>query len=156
MKRKALIIGVAGFVLIGGAVAFANDDTEVKTAPASLKVVDENDGRIVQKQEAANSVGNTTISQNSKVHETSSDHKAGRVKGSFISKEEAIKIAINDSNGKIVEVEYDDGHYEIEVINSKYEIEYEIDAYTGRILEKDIDDNDDDRDDWYDDDRYDD
>ncbi|WP_404329810.1 PepSY domain-containing protein [Mesobacillus maritimus] len=70
-----------------------------------------------------------------------------------ITKDEAIAIATKETPGKVVEVDYDDGEYEIEILTETKKIEYEIDARAGRIVQKDIDDLDDDDDD---DDRYDD
>ena len=59
---------------------------------------------------------------------------------------------------QFVEKEYDldDGEYEVEFILDGVEYEYEVNAYTGKVTEVDIDRQDDDRydDDW--DDRYDD
>jgi uncharacterized membrane protein YkoI len=64
-----------------------------------------------------------------------------------ITKDEAIAIATKETPGKVVEVDYDDGEYELEVRTDTHEIEYEINARTGKIVEKDIDDLDDDDDD---------
>ena len=59
---------------------------------------------------------------------------------------------------QFVEKEYDldDGEYEVEFVLDGVEYEYEVNAYTGKVTEVDIDRQDDDRydDDW--DDRYDD
>ena len=59
---------------------------------------------------------------------------------------------------QFVEKDYDldDGDYEVEFILDGVEYEYEVDAYTGKVKEVDIDHRDDDRydDDW--DDRFDD
>ncbi|MBY0097015.1 PepSY domain-containing protein [Mesobacillus maritimus] len=61
-----------------------------------------------------------------------------------ITKDEAIAIATKDTPGEVVEVDYDDGEYEIEIRTDTHEIDYEINARTGKIVEKDIDDLDDD------------
>lgn len=61
-----------------------------------------------------------------------------------ISQDEAIKIAEKAVNGKVykVEKEYDDGRikYEFELNSDKGEVDVEIDALTGDILEMDYDD----------------
>jgi uncharacterized membrane protein YkoI len=56
-----------------------------------------------------------------------------------------IAIATKETPGKAVEIELDsnDGHYELEVQTDKYQVDYEIDANTGKILEKDIEDDND-------------
>lgn len=59
--------------------------------------------------------------------------------GKRLTKEEAIAIATKDTPGKVVDVEYDDGEYEIEIHTDTHEVDFEIDARTGVILEKDID-----------------
>lgn len=61
----------------------------------------------------------------------------------MISSEEAIAIATTDTQGKVVKVELDDSHYEIEIKTGTYEIEYKIDSVTGAILEKEVDREDD-------------
>lgn len=61
-----------------------------------------------------------------------------------ISQDEAIKIAEEAVNGKVhsFEKEYDDGRikYEFELSTDKCEVDVEIDALTGDILEMDYDD----------------
>lgn len=65
-------------------------------------------------------------------------------KSTFISLEEAKQIAVSVFGGKVVELELDedDGHYEYEVeVQTKHgEAEIVIDAVTGEILEKELDD----------------
>lgn len=65
-------------------------------------------------------------------------------KSTFISLEEAKQIAVSVFGGKVVELEFDedDGHYEYEVeVQTKHgEAEIVIDAVTGEILEKELDD----------------
>ncbi|KAA0546320.1 hypothetical protein FZW96_16600 [Bacillus sp. BGMRC 2118] len=56
-----------------------------------------------------------------------------------LTKEDAIAIATKDTTGKVVKFEYDEGHYEIEIHTETHEVDYEIDARTGKIMEKDID-----------------
>lgn len=69
---------------------------------------------------------------------------------SYISKEEATKIALDLVNGEIVKIELDDlrddddtPEYEIKIMKDGVKYEIEIDAYTGRVkeFESDNDDN---------------
>lgn len=80
------------------------------------------------------------------------DHENKKSSGKIISREEAKNIALGLVNGTIVEFELDedDGRqeYEIEIIANGIEYEIEIDASTGKVLEFESDDyDDDDRDD---------
>lgn len=70
------------------------------------------------------------------------------VDNSEISKQEAIEIALDDANVKeqdanriYAELNLDDGiaHYDVEFRSGDYEYNYDIDAKSGVILEKDID-----------------
>lgn len=65
----------------------------------------------------------------------------------IITIEEAKKIALEkspDATIKEIQLDRDDGryYYEIEMKSSKYEIDLEIDAHTGKIIEIDYDDRD--------------
>ncbi|RJG21716.1 PepSY domain-containing protein [Paenibacillus thiaminolyticus] len=60
-----------------------------------------------------------------------------------ISKKQAIAIALQDTPGKVIEVDSDKNVYEIEIRNGNLEVEYKIDKFTGKIVEKDVDDDDD-------------
>ncbi|CAM4148067.1 PepSY domain-containing protein [Lederbergia lenta] len=62
-----------------------------------------------------------------------------------ISNEEAISIALKDTPGKIIDVEFDsdDHEYEIEVKVDDKEVEIKVDANTGKIIKKEIDYSDD-------------
>lgn len=66
-----------------------------------------------------------------------------KAKSEFISREQAIQIALNIFSGTVKEVEFDkdDGRYiyEIEIKNGKREAEFDIDARTGKILKQEID-----------------
>lgn len=69
------------------------------------------------------------------------DHRSSKpAKPSKISANEAKKIALNLVNGTIVDFEEDDDEFEIEIIKDGIEYEIEIDAYTGKVLEFEIDD----------------
>lgn len=73
-----------------------------------------------------------------------SDRRQSQDRKASISKKQAIAIALQDTPGKVVEVDSDKNVYEIEIRNAKHEVEYKIDKYTGKIIEKDVDDADDD------------
>jgi uncharacterized membrane protein YkoI len=67
--------------------------------------------------------------------------------GKFITKEAAVEIALKQAKGKVtsVELDEDDGrvHYEIEIRKGNVEYDLEIDAITGKVLEIDVDHEDD-------------
>lgn len=71
----------------------------------------------------------------------------------IITPDQAKKIAMDKvGGGRITDFELDDDEYEIEIKKDGLEYELEIDAYTGKILDFDVDyDDDDDDDDDYDD-----
>ncbi|MER2000956.1 MAG: PepSY domain-containing protein, partial [Lysinibacillus sp.] len=58
-------------------------------------------------------------------------------KTNYISKAKAKQLALKKVSGKIVEVEFDRDdrtpHYEIEIKNSKEEVELEVDAVSGKV-----------------------
>jgi len=68
----------------------------------------------------------------------------------FISKQQAIEIAEEAVNGTVTEVELDEDDnqyvYELELKTSQSEAEVEVDAVTGKVLDKEYDDNDNDDD----------
>ena len=52
-----------------------------------------------------------------------------------ISKEQAEKAAKKESKGEVVEVELDDGHYEVEMKDSKKVYEVKVNGQTGKVME---------------------
>lgn len=66
-------------------------------------------------------------------------------KGAVIGKSEAeIRLALEQQNYVIDEIEMEDGTYEVEVTLNDREMELEIDANTGEILEIETEDENDD------------
>ncbi|MBP2241774.1 putative membrane protein YkoI [Cytobacillus eiseniae] len=185
-KRNVLIAGVAGFILLGGAIGVGalTDSTQgsgnnlMTVKKAEEKALNEVKG-IIESVELENDNGQLKYEvevQDLNGHDDIDidiDAKSGEVikvdqgddknesKDAPISikkndltkkltKNEAIAIATKETPGKVVDADYDDGEYEIEIHTATHEVEYEIDARTGQILEKDMEKFDDD------DDRYDD
>lgn len=63
---------------------------------------------------------------------------------SRISTDKAKSIALNKvGGGKVTDFEYDDGKYEVEVKYNGYEYEMDINAYTGKISDYEVDKDDD-------------
>jgi len=117
-----------------------NDDHEVEVDAKSGNVIEiDQDDDDDYESVPANMINNNA-QQETKVANSSG-------KKTKLTKEEAVAIATKATPGKVVEVEYDDGEYEIEIHTDTHEVDYEIDARTGKILEKDMDRFDDDRDD---------
>ena len=202
MKKKLVVLGIVGTVVLGGAVgvgAFAkeaevpskkaeeiamqevkganvkevelegthDDDVEVDINATTGKVVKVDDNRDDDNVKVQNNVTSGTVVKadddddvnvknnvsSEKVVKVNADRDDDRVTSQKavssvkISKKQAISIATKDTPGKIVEIELDDdNHYEIEMIYDGKEVEMEISAADGTILEKEIDDLDDDRD----------
>jgi len=171
MKKKLVVLGIVGAVVLGGAVgvgAFAKE-AEVPSKQAEEIALKEVKGAHVQKVELERENGelvyevelegtydddvevvvNATTGKVVRVDDDRDDDdrvtSQQAVSSVKISKEQAISIATKDTPGKIVEIELDDdNHYEIEMIYDGKEVEMEISAVDGTILEKEIDDRDDD------------
>jgi uncharacterized membrane protein YkoI len=91
--------------------------------------------------------------QGEKTTKSVTTDKSVAPKQTVISHAEAKKIALNNFEGTIVELELDDNDnhhtYEIEIVNGNRKAEIEIDAYTGKVIVLEIETEDDD--DKYDD-----
>lgn len=84
-------------------------------------------------------------SHDADVKQHKKEHKAHKQRHQVkISKKQAMDIALQDTPGKVTDVDVEKHYYEIEIRNGRTEVEYKIDKYTGIILEKDVDDDDDD------------
>jgi len=127
-----------------------NDDNDVDIDARTGEIIkvdrDDDDDRNLRTEDA--STQNTNVSRDdNKSTDTSlqSNTKSANAQSikQKMTKEEAIAITLKETPGKVIEVEYDDGEYEIEIRTDTHEVDYEIDARTGGILEKDMDDLDD-------------
>lgn len=129
VNRKLLIGVFTGIVLFGGvvgvgALASEQENKQIKTyqadIKANLKKVD--DDRIFDNRD--------------------DDFVNGQKQVVKITKDDAIKIATDNTPGEVVKVELDDsGYYEIDVVSSQSKVEYKIDANNGEILSKELDDD---------------
>lgn len=170
MKKKLVVLGIVGAVVLGGAVgvgAIAKEadvsfskakeiaTQEVKEAHVEGLELDRENGELVYEVELEGThdddsevVINATTGKvvrvdndrNDDDDQITSETAAASVK---ISKEQAISIATKDTPGKITEIELDDdGYYEIEMKHEGKEVDMEISAADGTILKKEIDDDD--------------
>lgn len=178
MKKKLVVLGIVGAVVLGGAVgvgAFAKEADvpskqaeeiamqEVKGSHVKKVELERENGELIYEVELEGTydddvevVVNATTGKVVRVDDDRDDDDDDRVTSKQavssvkISKEQAISIATKDTPGKIVEIELDDDkHYEIEMIYEGKEVDMEISAVDGTIIEKEIDDrvDDDDNDD---------
>ncbi|GIN63620.1 hypothetical protein J27TS8_36130 [Robertmurraya siralis] len=186
MKKKIIIFGVAGLLLLGGSLgvsAVSEQQSNEKLQPnenllsidkvkeiAAAEVngviesveLDKKQGRLTYEVEIDGGYGDDDdievyvdaysgevlkvkyddddriVTSTAKGTKTESAHTK-TINGKVLTQEEAIAIATKDTPGKVVDVEYDDGEYEIEIHTDTHEVDFEIDARTGVILEKDID-----------------
>ncbi|MEH7222765.1 PepSY domain-containing protein [Bacillus sp. JJ1566] len=172
MKKKLVVLGVVGAVVLGGAVgvgAFSKEaqvplskaqeiaTQEVKGKKIKEVELEHENGELVYEVELegthddeAEVVINATTGKIVKVEDDRDDDDDDRVTSEVdttsvkISKEEAVAIATKDTPGKITEIELDDdGYYEIEMKHEGNEVELKISAVDGTILKKEIDDADD-------------
>ena len=114
MKRIIYIPAAIGVLAFGG-IVLANTNTNEGLAPDS---------------------GNSTETQE-KVPVLS----ANPGQGVMIGFERAASIALELAEGNVTDIELseDDGHreYEVEIRNGEYEYDFDIDAFTGEVLEQD-------------------
>lgn len=155
--NKNLIIGIitAGLILGGAFMVGASQNDENNKAGVEQSKVDtvalssEKD-TLVQEEELEKNGSNQQQGAEKQVDQTVTDTQQIELP---ITKEKAIEIAEKQTGGKVIEVELDrDDHrykYELELIEERVaEIEMEIDAETGKIIELEYEEVD------YYDDRY--
>lgn len=172
MNKKLMIGMLTGALVVGGLIgsasiqsSFADDDNRATKTPVVTNI---KDGGNIARSEASAQVANapiaevkkeaavfTSANEPGKKTATKEDKAAAPAHKTMLTKAQAAEIAVKKYGGKVTEIERDreDGKliYEIEVRTSKGEVELDMDAYTGAILEVDYDDDDDDDDDDHDD-----
>lgn len=170
MKKKLVVLGIVGAVVLGGAAgvgAFAKEASvpfskaeeiaiqEVKGSQVEEIELDRENGELIYEVELEGTHDDIDVEVNATTGEVikvdddrdDDDARIASTKNVKISKEQAIQIAKKDTPGTITEIELDDDlHYDIEMKHEGKEIEFEISAVDGTILEKEIDDDHDDRD----------
>jgi uncharacterized membrane protein YkoI len=144
------------------------DVLKLEEKAISAKVVAENDKVVTDQKTDQNAVTNgdtdddkkpnattqTPVNnsnddaQGEKTNKSVGTNKSVAPKQTVISKEEAKRIALNNFEGTIVELELDDDDnhrtYDIEIVNGNRKAEIEIDAFTGKVIVLEIETEDDD------------
>lgn len=162
-KAKKIALGVVNGTIIKVELEDENDDDddsqeyEIKIQANGKKYeikIDAITGKVteVESNDYDDDDDKKIVNLNKENVNANKDHENKKSSGKIISREEAKNIALGLVNGTIVEFELDedDGRqeYEIEIIANGIEYEIEIDASTGKVLEFESDDyDDDDRDD---------
>ncbi|WP_377890466.1 PepSY domain-containing protein [Alkalihalobacillus sp. R86527] len=166
MKKKLIIFGVSGAIVLGGgfgvnalannsedwnneSVKLSQEDAEkaAKQEVQGLKIEevekDKEGKRFVYEVEGTNEDG--------KEVEVEIDANSGEVISSEldddseeteqaedvkISKEKAEEVAKKEGKGEIIEVELDGGHYEVKMKDGKKEYEVKVNGQTGEVMEE--------------------
>lgn len=165
MKNKVLIGVVSSLLVLGGAFAVgaSNNNTrpddsnhlDDKSAFINLDTQNLPELKAGQELELETEHGQTFYKiDDDNDDDDSSKSTASQSNSSAISVDEAAKIATNEVNGKITEVEKEMEHgrleYKFEIQSDRGEVDVRVDAETGKITRVKFDD--DSRDDRYDDD----
>lgn len=134
MKRK-IVIGTFALCIIGGTIAFGTTKPELDDH-TSFKI----NPHAIYSDDDVEAITTQAVVQSAKT--TSSNE--------FITREEAVQIAEEAVNGTVYSFERDedDGqlYYELELKTAHHDVEVEMNAKNGKIIEIDYDDlfNDDD------------
>jgi uncharacterized membrane protein YkoI len=166
MKKKVLIGVVSSLLVLGGAIAVGaskndtrQDDSihlDDKSSVINLATQSLPEIKAGQEIELETEHGQTFYKIES--DDDSSQSTASQSNTSALSVDEAAKIAVNEVNGTITEVEQEMEHgrleYKFEIQSDQGEADVRVDAETGKVTRVKFDD--DSRDDRYDDDDTDD
>jgi uncharacterized membrane protein YkoI len=164
MKNKVLIGVVSSLLVLGGAIAVgaSKNDTpqdnpvqvDDKSSVINLGTQNLPEIKPGQEIELETEHGQTFYKVESDDDDDSNSSSTQSTNTSTISIEEAAKIATNEVNGKITEVEKEMEHgrleYKFEIQSDQGEVDIRVDAETGKITRVKFDN--DSRDDRYDDD----
>lgn len=156
MKKNLIIGAVTAGLILGGALmvgASQNDDKSATNATEQdldTVVMDTSKKNVTMNESTTNNNGETETKKTQPEKQVENSKKDDGKQEPAINKEEAIQLAESQTGAKVIEIELDrDDHrliYEIELVEERAEIEMEIDASTGKIIELDYDDDDDDYD----------
>ncbi|MEH6996055.1 PepSY domain-containing protein [Neobacillus drentensis] len=167
MKNKVLIGVVSSLLVLGGAFAVgaSNNNTrpddsnhlDDKSTVINLDTQNLPELKAGQELELETEHGQTFYKiDDDDDNDDSSKSTASQSNSSAISVDEAAKIATNEVNGKITEVEKEMEHgrleYKFEIQSDRGEVDVRVDAETGKITRVKFDDSSDDRNDDDDDD----
>ncbi len=167
MKKKWIIGGIVGVVLLGGAFgvsamtgdsSFSEKDVSISQKEAE-KIATEEVGELTIQEVDKDFEDNVEVYEiEGKEAEVEVDANTGEVlkveregeddemkpENVEVSKEQAEKIAKEQVNAELVKVELEgEGYYEIEMKDGQKEYDLKIDATTGEVLEKKEDKDDD-------------
>ena len=125
-NRNAFILGVIGFIVLGGAIGVGAMD----------KINDDD----FQKTTLIENPTTTSTKSHASTNNSTDDSSTRPTQKGNITQEEAIAIALKESPGTVTKAELDDDNeYEIEIQDGNKEFDYEIDAVSGEIRERDTD-----------------
>ncbi|MCJ7842482.1 PepSY domain-containing protein [Lederbergia sp. NSJ-179] len=183
MKRNILITGIAGFVILGGAVGAnaispsnkkpitqSEEKSSIITMQKATEIainevdgvlesveLDKENGRFIYEVDLSvpgyedvdvdiDATTGAVIKVDKERAKQTKVSQQNENKNMPITEEKAISIALSDTQGEVTEIDFDseDLEYEMEISTGNKEVEIKVDAKTGKILEKDIDDNHDD------------
>jgi uncharacterized membrane protein YkoI len=157
MKNKVLIGVVSSLLVLGGAIAVgaSNNDNHLDDKSAVINLDTQNlpELKAGQEIELETEHGQTFYKVESDDDDDSNSSSTQSTNTSAVSIEEAAKIATNEVNGKITEVEKEMEHgrleYKFEIQSDRGgEVDVRVDAETGKITRVKFDDDSrDDRDD---------
>jgi uncharacterized membrane protein YkoI len=166
MKNKILIGAVSSLLVLGGAFAVGaskndtrpDDSIHQDDKSSVIKLGTQSLPEIKEGQEIELETEHGQSFYKIESDDDSSNSSASQTNTAAISVEEAAKIAVNEVNGTITEIENEMEHgrleYKFEIQSDQGEADVRVDAETGNITRVEFDD--DSRDDRYDDDDNDD
>ncbi|WP_079527008.1 PepSY domain-containing protein [Halobacillus hunanensis] len=165
MKRKLMTVGVAGVVILGGAIGVAaasgTDTSSQKTSITegeAKQIVEKEVNGTIEKVEMETDDGQRIYDirvkgENSKETDVDVNAKTGKIididrdedqddeseneanANVKLSMNEATAIAKKEAEGKMVEAELDDGHYDFEFKDGNNEYEVKVHGQTGEVIE---------------------